>query len=189
MQVFKFGGSAIKDADGIRKLAEIVKSRDEGRILVVSALGNTTNALEDLFACYFDGNDDWKERLNRIRQFHLNIAAILFGENDNLIKSELEHSFSNLSGRLKKKPEKNYDRQYDQIVSEGEIWSTRIVKVETAFCTIRPILRCRSRLCWARLGFRCLKRTFFTEGLSLGEVSGLLGFTRRLTSPICRIWS
>lgn len=127
MQVFKFGGSAIKDADGIRKLAEIVKSKGEGRILVVSALGKTTNALEDLFACYFEGNDDWKKKLNQIRDFHLNIVTSLFGENDMPIKSELEHSFSNLLGRLMKKPGKNYDRQYDQIVSEGEIWSTRIV--------------------------------------------------------------
>lgn len=127
MQVFKFGGSAIKDADGIRKLAEIVISKEEGRVLVVSALGKTTNALEDLFNCYFEGADGCLEILNRIRQFHLDIVSNLFGENDSHLKIELEHSFSNLGRRLIEKPGLDYDMEYDQFVSEGEIWSTRIV--------------------------------------------------------------
>jgi aspartate kinase len=127
MQVFKFGGSAIKDAGGIRKLAEIVKANPECRVVVVSAFGKTTNALEDLFECYFESVHDCFEKLNRIRQFHLNIVSDLFGENDISMKRELEHCFSEFAERLDRKPGSDYDREYDQIVSEGEIWATRIV--------------------------------------------------------------
>jgi len=127
MQVFKFGGSAIKNAGGIRKLAKIVKANPECRVIVVSALGKTTNALEELFGCYFEGNDGWIERLNQIKQFHLDIVSDLFGESDISLKRELEHYFSELAERLNRKPGSDYDREYDQIVSEGEIWATRIV--------------------------------------------------------------
>jgi len=127
MKVFKFGGSTIKDAGGIRKLAGIVRVNQECRIVVVSALGKTTNALEELFGCYFEGNDGWIERLNQIKQFHLDIVSDLFGQKDFPIKRELERSFSKLSVRLREEPGTDFDREYDQIVSEGEIWSTQIV--------------------------------------------------------------
>ncbi len=127
MQVFKFGGSAIKDARGIRKMVEIVKAKKECRVVVVSALGKTTNALEDLFGFYFTGNNGWLERLNQIKQFHLDIISDLFGSNKLSLKRELERSFLKLSDRLEEEPGGDYDREYDQIVSEGEIWSTQIV--------------------------------------------------------------
>lgn len=136
MKVFKFGGSAIKDAGGIRKLAGIVRVNQECRIVVVSALGKTTNALEELFGCYFEGNDGWIERLNQIKQFHLDIVSDLFGQKDFPIKRELERSFSKLSGRLREESGTDFDREYDQIVSEGEIWSTQIVH---AFLTAQGI--------------------------------------------------
>ncbi len=127
MQVFKFGGSAIKNADGIRKLAEIVKTNPECRVVIVSAFGKTTNALEDLFDCYFEGNDNWVEKYDKIKHFHLDIISDLFGGNNFHLINELEQSILTLYDRLKEKPGRDYDREYDQIVSGGEIWSTKIV--------------------------------------------------------------
>ena len=62
MQVFKFGGSSIRNAGGIRNLGEIVNGNQECKVVVISALGKTTNDLEDLLSFYFEENDYTKRK-------------------------------------------------------------------------------------------------------------------------------
>ena len=71
MRVFKFGGASVKDADGVKNLAQIIKSYPTTNLLiVVSAMGKTTDALEKLCKYYVEGNEDVQDILKAIKQFH-----------------------------------------------------------------------------------------------------------------------
>ena len=186
MQVFKFGGSSIRDADGIRNLGEIVKANQECRVVVVSALGKTTNALEDVFTCYMENNDLWLEKLDQIKQFHFRIISNLFREYDLPVMRDMERSFSSLAGRLKKKAGSDYDREYDQIVSQGEIWSTQIVhaylltqKIKSKWLDARKIILTDETFRDARVNWEkteeLIRREINPEGDELYIVQGFIG--------------
>lgn len=137
MQVFKFGGSAIKAAEGIRNLGKILRSSPECRIVVVSALAKTTNALEEITDSFVNGTDRWLPILKKVKIFHFGIIGELFPSGDHLISRQLERSFTSLEQKLTRKPSGYYDQIYDQVVSYGEIWSTRIVYSYLKDCGIQ----------------------------------------------------
>jgi len=127
MKVFKFGGSSIRNAAGIRNVEEIVRRSPECRVVVISALWKTTNTLEEVVRSFNAGNRQWTGILDRLKSFHVNIMRDLFTEKKHRIFKEIEESFQDLSQYLKKQPETDYDKDYDQIVSFGEIWSSKII--------------------------------------------------------------
>jgi aspartate kinase len=127
MKVFKFGGASVKDAGGVRNLAEIVKREKENLIIVVSAFGKTTNALEKVLGSWYSGKEDHKEYLGEILNYHRSVHNELSGTNNSSIQS-IEDSFAELKKYLEKKKRESYDYEYDQVVSYGEIWSTLIVE-------------------------------------------------------------
>jgi aspartate kinase len=126
MKVFKFGGASVKDASGIRNLAKIVSNEKGNLVIVVSAFGKTTNALEILLKSWIAGDKDYKEHLEDIYSYHSMISDELF-PSDNSAKSKLDISFNRLKEYLAKAEKSEYDYEYDQVVSYGEIWSTLIV--------------------------------------------------------------
>ena len=123
MKVFKFGGASVKDAAGVKNLAEIVRTQDQGAVVVVSAMGRTTDALEELAQAYLNQNHEIiQQQLLTIRAYHetiINDLAVDFGA--------LVQTFGALSDYLKKPPIDPYDEIYDQIVSMGEVLSTQVV--------------------------------------------------------------
>jgi len=128
MLIYKFGGSLLGNAEGISNITDIVKKAPENLVVVVSALGKTTNALERVVKRYMAGNTHQAgKELETIRKFHHTIVSNLFGSADNEIGKELNKSFCNLVEFIKKVPSSGHDQIYDQIVSMGELWSTRIV--------------------------------------------------------------
>jgi len=128
MKVFKFGGASVKDAEGVRNLGSIVSGYDDKIVIVVSAMGKTTNAFELLTKNYFNGNqDDFLRNLTAIRAFHFGIIERLFGDLSNTIGREVAADFERLETHLGHSPSLDYDFEYDQIVSLGEILSTKIV--------------------------------------------------------------
>ena len=137
MKVFKFGGASVKDAEGVRNLAAIVGRFSENLVIVVSAMGKTTNALEILTKSYFNGN---KESLDSnfgiLKKYHFTIIKNLFGDSPNAIEMEINKDFDLLETRLGHAPSLDYDFEYDQIVSFGEIFSTRITSAYLAYCGI-----------------------------------------------------
>jgi aspartate kinase len=126
MKVYKFGGASVKDAGGIRNLAGIVSGEKEKLVIVVSAFGKTTNALEKVLNSWFSGDSNYIGLLDEIFSYHLSIAGELLKESETG-KSKIEISFSGLREYLKKTKKSDYDFEYDQIVSNGELWSTIIV--------------------------------------------------------------
>lgn len=126
MKVFKFGGASVKDAEGVRNVAAVLKSQDfRSGLLVVSAMGKTTNALEKVVDLYFS-KQSVEESVGEIRDFHLNISKELFTEN-HAVFSDIELIFSELQSFLKRNKSPNYDFVYDQAVSCGEMISSRIL--------------------------------------------------------------
>lgn len=130
MKVFKFGGASVKDAAGVRNLASILSGYDEKLVVVVSAMGKTTNALETLTKNYFNGNaEEIVFNFNQLKEFHFEIFTDLLDGFSTVGKLGIEAVFQQLESRLRHSPSLDYDFEYDQIVSFGEILSTQIISV------------------------------------------------------------
>jgi aspartate kinase len=125
MKVYKFGGASVKDAVGIKNLAEIVSKETGNLVVVVSAFGKTTNALEKVLKAWLENESAYIELLNGIHNMHLSVLNDLFGENSK-VGELIENSFGILKDYLSNGGKGRYDFEYDQLVSYGEIWSTLI---------------------------------------------------------------
>jgi aspartate kinase len=127
MLVFKFGGASVKDADGVVNLASVVKKFEGHQLLiVVSAMGKTTNALEKLAKAYFDGNDTLHGIFEDVKNYHYAIMEQLFEPSDPVF-DEVANTFVEIDWAIEDEPHDDFDFIYDQIVSIGELVSTRIV--------------------------------------------------------------
>ncbi len=128
MKVFKFGGASVKDAEGIRNVGEIIKSNStETLCIVVSAMGKTTNALEAVCNAYFNKTNQAAILLEEIKKKHFDIVHSLFPNGNEKLFNDLDTIFAELYWSIEETQIKSYDFEYDQIVSQGEFISTRIV--------------------------------------------------------------
>ncbi|MBD1392140.1 aspartate kinase [Mucilaginibacter glaciei] len=127
MLVFKFGGASVKDAQGLINLGDIVKGcAGEKLVVVVSAMGKTTNALERLTNAYVNGTEDVHAVFEEIKEYHYHILHELFGDGHPAF-DEIANTFVEIDWMIEDEPHDDYDFIYDQIVSVGELVSTRIV--------------------------------------------------------------
>jgi aspartate kinase len=131
MKVFKFGGASVKDAESIKQVANIIqKYQSEKLIVVISAMGKTTNALEKIvYAMFENKNDSSKllDLLNDVKKYHFNILNKLFNNPNELIYKRIENYFLQLFRYITKNNIADFDYEYDQIVSTGELLSTEII--------------------------------------------------------------
>lgn len=128
MKVFKFGGASVKDADSVRNVGEVIKRfPDDTVIIVVSAMGKTTNALEKLTDAFLSGKENLKPLLEEIRKYHFDIIKGLFPDSLHPVYGNVEKVFLEIESRINGAPSKEYNKEYDQLVSQGEIISTKIV--------------------------------------------------------------
>ena len=129
MKVFKFGGASVKDADAVRNVARILRNFDEEPIIVVvSAMGKTTNALEEIVSAWYDESGDIENKLTKVLDFHQLILADLFPDPQSPVYARYEAWISQLEAYLSGNPSGNYDFDYDQLVSLGELISTTLVQ-------------------------------------------------------------
>lgn len=135
MKVFKFGGASVKDAEAVKNVATILKQYpDQNIVVVLSAMGKTTNALEWLTNAYFFSEENKKGEtenaatiLEEIKKYHFDIIEQLFPDKNHSIYNEINNAFVELDWAIEEPPTHSYDHEYDQIVSIGEIVSTKIV--------------------------------------------------------------
>jgi len=128
MQVFKFGGASVKDAEGVKNVAEVLKQFPNQKIaVVVSAMGKTTNSLERLAKAFFYKTENADIILEEVKKYHLDICHHLFANSSHPIFIELENTFVELYWAIEDEPTHSFDFEYDQIVSMGEIISTKII--------------------------------------------------------------
>jgi len=126
MQVYKFGGASVKDADGIKNLFSIVSFEKGPLAIVVSAFGKTTNALERVLKAWMANDISWKGNLEEIYSYHKSVTEDLLPGNISSL-GKIDIQFAKLKEYLLSGRRSDYDMEYDQVVSYGEIFSTLIV--------------------------------------------------------------
>ena len=127
IKVLKFGGASIKNSERIANVFSIINNFKNQKIIIVfSAIANVTNLLEDLVDLYFNNSQQLKSKLLEIRNVHAQITNELF-EKDHKVFIEIEKIFSEIDFFLKTNSNKNLSFVYDQIVSAGELLSSKIL--------------------------------------------------------------
>lgn len=127
MKVYKFGGASIKDAMGIKNLFEIVSKEQSELIIVVSASGKTTNALEKILDKWFNGDTMYAELINKLLEYHFKILNELAFEPESDAVAYVYATFETIKEQLKSGKKDNYDFEYDQLISYGESLSVIMV--------------------------------------------------------------
>ncbi|MBP6459023.1 MAG: aspartate kinase [Crocinitomicaceae bacterium] len=130
MLVFKFGGASVKDASAVKNVAQIISMfPSKKKLIVVSAMGKTTNLIEEIVDALWKNNyESFRYLVDQLYKIHLRIVDDLFIEKHEGLVNFLEDVRDNLLERVNKPISENYDFEYDQIVSIGEHISTKIVE-------------------------------------------------------------
>ncbi|MBK7627093.1 MAG: aspartate kinase [Bacteroidales bacterium] len=127
MKVYKFGGASIKNAEGIKNLLKIVSKEESELIIVVSASGKMTNALEQIMGAWFDGDIRYQELLDRLIDYHNSILNGLSFSPESEAFILFNKTIDKLKSYLLKTKKGSYDFEYDQIIPYGELISSIIV--------------------------------------------------------------
>jgi aspartate kinase len=127
VKVFKFGGASLKNPENIKNVASILqKYAAEKLVIIVSAMGKTTNALEDVVKYYFQDRPKAFDIIHKLHNDHKAIMDVLFDKTDEVYAS-VNDTFVEVEWILEDEPHDKYDYVYDQIVSVGELVSSKIV--------------------------------------------------------------
>jgi len=138
MRIYKFGGASVKDANGVKNLITILNTLgSEKTLIVVSAMGKTTNSLELVVKNYFDNKEELQYSINEVFTFHNKILNDLFNDNKHKIFSDVKEILENLRIFLKRNKSPDYSFVYDQVVIFGEILSTKIINSYLIHSNIR----------------------------------------------------
>ena len=128
MKIYKFGGASIKDSDGVKNLFSIMNIKKiEKTLVVVSAMGKTTNNLEKVVDNYFNNKNNLDFSLKVVYDYHYQILENLFENTNHNIFSEIKLIFRNIREFLDKNKSPNFSFVYDQVVSNGELISSKII--------------------------------------------------------------
>ena len=148
MKVFKFGGASIKDASSIKNILEIISNySNDNLLIVVSAMGKTTNALEKVVENYFKNKSELKSSILEVLNFHIDICNELFPKN-HLIFSDINSIFQKINTFINSNKSPSYSFVYDQLVSNGELISSKIIynymtfkNIESSFIDARDCIK------------------------------------------------
>ena len=148
MQVFKFGGASVNSIEAIKNMASIVTNHlDKPLVVVVSAMGKTTNLLEKVIPGVPPSDEERKNLLRQAQEYHLNIAKGLFNDSDNPAFEKLQKLFTELDTITKTTPT-DYNYDYDCTVSYGELISTTLIScylnsigINNIWIDIRNVIR------------------------------------------------
>ena len=128
MRIFKFGGASVKDADGIKNVLDVLqKVGYDDVLLVVSAMGKTTNAMEIVIKNYFEKSNGLQSAIQDVKKYHNQILLDLFDNEDDDVFFTVNSYFADLEYFLRSNKSPNYNFVYDQVVSYGELISTTII--------------------------------------------------------------
>ncbi len=128
MRVFKFGGASVKDAEGVKNAARIIEShKGDQLVVIVSAMGKTTNALEELLTLHLTRSEAVFQKLEEIKSFHFEICNNLFENKKEAIFQELHNTFVEAEWQIEDEPIGTSGFEYDQLIGLGELLSTKIL--------------------------------------------------------------
>ncbi len=128
MQVFKFGGASVKDANGVKNIASVLKKTGyKNTLIVVSAMGKTTNAIELVLKNYFENKTKLQSSLQEVKKYHNGILLDLFENVNHRAFKKVADLFDELNSFLKTNKSPDYNFVYDQMIGYGELLSTTII--------------------------------------------------------------
>ncbi len=128
MRVFKFGGASVKDADGIRNVVKVLQEvGHKDTLVVISAMGKMTNAMEKVVASYFEDKKTITSSIQEVIDYHEDILSDLFENKNHPVYSKVKLLFEEVKGFLTWNKSPKYAFVYDQVVGYGELVSTTIV--------------------------------------------------------------
>lgn len=128
MRVFKFGGASVKDADAVRNVVNVLQQVGyDNTLLVVSAMGKTTNAMEEIVNAYFKNKEEIPSKISDIVEYHNDILSDLFENKQHSIYKDFKILIDEINGFLVWNKSPNYNFVYDQVVGYGELISTTII--------------------------------------------------------------
>ncbi|SHL39254.1 aspartate kinase [Flavobacterium flevense] len=185
MKVFKFGGASVKDAAGIKNVYDVLqKAGYQDVLLVVSAMGKTTNALELVIKNYFEKSAELNASVQEIKKYHNQILLDLFEDENHAVFAAVNEHFSDLEYFLAHNKSPNYNFVYDQIVSMGEIISTTILSyymnfmgIETQWIDVRNFIKTNNNYRDAEVDWELTQKNIATniKTKSLNITQGFLG--------------
>lgn len=149
MKVFKFGGASVKDAAGVKNIANVLKQEGcDKTVVVISAMGKMTNALEEVVNSYYHKTKEISQNINQVKVYHEQIINDLFGDKAVVTLNEIEQFYVEMTGFMMMNKSTSYNYIYDQIVSYGELISTKIVSnylndfgIENQWIDVREFIR------------------------------------------------
>ena len=128
MKVFKFGGASVKDEEGVKNLLSVLQYTGETKLVViVSAMGKTTNNLEMVVTHYFSNKEEMKAAVSIVYDYHYKIISELFSNSSHTVFTKISKLFNELNSFLGSNKSSNHAFVYDQVVSFGELISTTII--------------------------------------------------------------
>ncbi|MEO0066184.1 MAG: hypothetical protein RI983_1510 [Bacteroidota bacterium] len=150
MKIFKFGGASVNSVERIKNLSSIIAAHKQDRlVIIISAMGKTTNGLEKVAEAFFRGDKEEALQLfNVVKNQHLTTAKYLLVLQYNECVQQLNDFFTEVEWLIHDKPVRNFDYYYDQIVCTGELFSTCIIshylkeeKIDNQWLDVRDLLR------------------------------------------------
>ncbi len=190
MKVFKFGGAAVNNVERIQNLATMLQQhKDEKLIIVISAMGKTTNALEKVAeAFYAEKKEEALQLFDVVKKQHLNTAKYLLVKNFNQCLSQLMDFFTEVEWLLHDKPVREFDYYYDQVVCCGELLSTCIIShylnesgIKNNWLDVRDIIRSDNNFRDANIDWERTKTAIdqfsFTSLNNISITQGFIGAT------------
>jgi len=161
MKVFKFGGASVKDAAGVKNILRVLRHTGFGdTLIVVSAMGKTTNALEQTVHSFFENKEQFPKDLEKVREDHYRIIEDLFDSEYGPTIQKVNALFESVLTFLKATNLNDYSLVYDQVVSVGELVSTTIISdymesqgIENSWLDARECIKTDAyfrdaNLCW-----------------------------------------
>ena len=128
MQVFKFGGASVKDAEGVKNLVSVLRKVGySNTLIIVSAMGKTTNAIEKVLDCYFNKKNEFLSAVQEVKKYHNVILLDLFENERHQIFKKVDDLFEEMINFLDRNKSPDYNFVYDQTLSYGEMVSTSII--------------------------------------------------------------
>ena len=185
MQVFKFGGASVKDANGVKNLAKVLQDVGYDNTLVVfSAMGKTTNAIELVIKNYFENKSELQSSIQDVKKYHNEILLDLFENTQHPIFKKVASIFQDLDHFLSRNKSPDYNFVYDQTIGFGELTSTLIISeylnfigIQNSWLDVRNFIKTdsyyrRANVNWERTQI-AIKENFDTKLLNITQ--GFIG--------------
>lgn len=185
MRIFKFGGASIKDAEAVRNIYDVLQITGHSDVLlVVSAMGKTTNAIEVVINNYFEKSAELKASIQEVKKYHNQILLDLFEDDQNPVFAALKKLFDEMELFLQNNKSPNYNYVYDQLIGYGELLSTTILtyffshkNIDTNLLDVRQYIKTNSNFREAEVDWQLTQKNISAIKVkaTLNITQGFLG--------------